>query len=305
MAAIRNKLRCNKTALAVADWNFDAVPDEELVACCLWEYARESAFILDVKRRCVDPRCRQLPNAELTAFVGADIARIQSLGHPAAVFLRGFFFGRKAPPGSKHRQAPPITGSFPGPWQALNPGERHQRSHIAGDRERIPLLPFERAYPFFASWIAEHVETRRKVTGKPVRPSLFTPSGEVGVFTINWAAFTNEELRDGFQRWLKSNRPAQQPAPDGRGRKPRDWRVALERLAMMRLLHHFALREMPAKAPAAWRQFAKREWYKERKRAGEMFHKLFPFLPATDQPISWRTKGGRSRLQVGTKRPGI
>ena len=32
-------------SLTKFDWNFDAVPDNELVACCYWEYARESAFI--------------------------------------------------------------------------------------------------------------------------------------------------------------------------------------------------------------------------------------------------------------------
>ena len=26
------------------DWNFDTVPDTERVACCYWEYARESAL---------------------------------------------------------------------------------------------------------------------------------------------------------------------------------------------------------------------------------------------------------------------
>jgi len=38
------------------EWNFDAVPDDELIACCYWEFARESAFIRDVRRRCLDPR---------------------------------------------------------------------------------------------------------------------------------------------------------------------------------------------------------------------------------------------------------
>jgi len=37
-------------ALAEVDWNFAAVPDAELVACCYWEYARESAFIRDTLR---------------------------------------------------------------------------------------------------------------------------------------------------------------------------------------------------------------------------------------------------------------
>ncbi len=291
----RGALNPASAVLDEANWNFDPVADDELIACCYWEYARESEFILDVKRRCLDPQCQQLPNAELTSFVGADIERIQTLGQPADVFLRGFFFDWDAPKKPKHPQAPPITGSFPIPWQMLSPKERRQRSRISTDRESIPLRPFDRAYPFFAGWIAEHVESRRKVTGKPVHPSLCTPSGEVGVFTINWAAFTNEELCDGFQRWLTPNRPTQQPAPDGRGRKTRDWRVALERLAMMRLLHHFRLRDLPVKASAAGRLYQKREWYKERKRAGEMFHQLFAFLPVTDQPVSWRTKGGRSR----------
>jgi len=31
--------------LANPEWDFDAVPDGELVGCCFWEYARESAFI--------------------------------------------------------------------------------------------------------------------------------------------------------------------------------------------------------------------------------------------------------------------
>src|SRR5437660_9835970 len=27
------------------NWNFDSVPDDEIIACCLWEYARESETI--------------------------------------------------------------------------------------------------------------------------------------------------------------------------------------------------------------------------------------------------------------------
>src|ERR1039458_4220235 len=28
------------------DWNFDSVPDVEIIACCLWEFARESESFL-------------------------------------------------------------------------------------------------------------------------------------------------------------------------------------------------------------------------------------------------------------------
>jgi hypothetical protein len=37
--------------LIEAEWRFDSVPDGELVACCYWEYARESAFIRGLRHR--------------------------------------------------------------------------------------------------------------------------------------------------------------------------------------------------------------------------------------------------------------
>src|SRR5216684_7591220 len=40
-----------KKDLPELDWNFDNVPDGELVACCYWEYARESAFIRETLRQ--------------------------------------------------------------------------------------------------------------------------------------------------------------------------------------------------------------------------------------------------------------
>ena len=43
----------DKTEVSLLDWNFIAVPDEELVACCLWEYGRESEFICGVRQRCI------------------------------------------------------------------------------------------------------------------------------------------------------------------------------------------------------------------------------------------------------------
>jgi hypothetical protein len=33
------------------EWNFDKVPDAELLACSYWEYARESVFIRDALGR--------------------------------------------------------------------------------------------------------------------------------------------------------------------------------------------------------------------------------------------------------------
>jgi hypothetical protein len=71
--------------------------------------------------------------------------------------------------------------------------------------------------------------------------------------------------------------------------------LALERLGMMRLLHHFSKGELEEKSPKAWQLYRKREWYKERKRADEMFHRLFPFLASSERPLNWPTRGGHSK----------
>jgi len=74
------------------DWNFDEVPDGELVACCYWEYARESAFIRDVRKRCLDLKSREMLNSEIWEYWGRDIEKIQSIGYESEVILGGFFF---------------------------------------------------------------------------------------------------------------------------------------------------------------------------------------------------------------------
>jgi hypothetical protein len=115
------------------------------------------------------------------------------------------------------------------------------------------------------------------------------------VVEICWRIFTNEEIVQSFRKWVKENRPKDISGPNDKGHKARDWRVALERLGMMRLLHIYPLSEMEAGCAEGWKLYRRREWYKERRRAGELFRALFPFLSKTDRPLSWATKGGRSR----------
>ena len=283
--------------LVELDWNFDAVPDKELVACCYWEYARESEFIRDVRRCCLDPKWREMVNSELWKYCGDDIERIQSIGYPSEVFLRGFF----CPMGDVFPDAPPLkpgevhkaTGSFPRPWQTLTPEERRYRSHIGTDVERIPLVPFERGISLDARDIREWVkgeqakadldreQVRRQFSrhneeallrmGKlkfpHIQPSLFYASGrEVTVVRINWGSFTNDEIVNYFRQWVKANRPAPYPVPSRKGHKPKDWRANLTRLAVMRLLSRFTALDLidprRNKFPAIWKtkQFGGRKW---------------------------------------------
>lgn len=308
------------------DWNFDAVPEPELVACCYWEYARESAFIREVRQRCMH---EQQGQGKRDKQLHDDLHRIQSLGHPAYFFLHGFFCppdgvladALPLKPGEVHR----LTGSFPKPWQLLTKEEREFRAYTPprGLVDFVQLLPFQRGISLDANDIVEMVAQQRrlideanarvrrenpkltdeglarqgKLQSSNVLPSVIYSSGtEQTVVQISWGVFTNEEIIQEFRKWVKTNRPKDIAGPDGKGRnKARDWRVALERLGMMRLLHQLSKGEMAKKSPEAWKRFARREWYKERKRAGEMFHRLFPFLAKSENPLNWPTQGGHSK----------
>jgi hypothetical protein len=153
--------------LSPLDWNFDNVPDPELVACCYWEYARESAFIRELRRRCMK---EQQTDGDRDQQLHADLQRVQSIGYPACFFLHGFFcppdgvFSEGLPslrPGEVHR----LTGSFPKPWQMLTREEREYRAYIPprGVVDCHEFVPFRRGhsldakvYPIDAAPVLPH-----------------------------------------------------------------------------------------------------------------------------------------------------
>jgi len=262
------------------DWNFDNVPESELVACCYWEYARESVFILGLRRRCwAHWRPLYLKdrwwNEPQDPKLYADLEKVQSIGYPAEVFVRGI----SCPPDGVLPDTLPLkpgevyktTGSFPKPWQALTREERCYRSHIGTDVERIPLVPFERGTSLDAKDIREFVTGRQRAaalareqvkrenpklneetllrSGKlkypEILPSLYWQGGrEATVVNINWSSFTNDEIVNYFRKWVKTNRPKHYPTPDRKGHKPGDWRAHLARLAAMRLLSRYTPKEI-------------------------------------------------------------
>lgn len=298
------------------DWNFDKVPDSELVACCYWEYARDSAFIRSVRQRCLDPKWREMVNSELWEFCGHDIERIQSIGYESEVILQGFFFAPNELHDNRHPNAPPITGQFPDPWQKFSEEERIYRAHIGNDIVRVPLVPFKRGQAHDAKDINDFLQLRRRQrdaennrvrsqypdkneqdlisAGKlkipEIVPSAFWVSGmEVTVVSIQWAQFTNDEIANYFRRWVKANRPAEIPVPSEQGHRLVNARVNLERLAVMRLLHRCQLAELKTTCPEAWERYhtPNRRWRNDVEKAKAHFRILFPFLPKNELPRSW------------------
>jgi hypothetical protein len=320
-------MRLTEEGPSPSEWNFEKVPDSELVACCHWEYARESAFIRQMRQRCLKDR---QPEGRRDERLHTDLQKLQSIGYPANFFLRGFFCPQDgvlpdALPlrsGEVHR----LTGAFPKPWQLLTKEERQYRAFVPprGIDGWVKIAPFERGLCLDAEEIVKMVKSLRwsrdqdnalarrqnpklseealarmgKLQFADIQPSVIYASGtENTLVQISWGLFTNEDIIKAFRAWVKANRPKDEPGPpDNKGRnKARDWRVALERLAMMRLLHRFRLGDMSEGCLDAWKFYSKREWYKERKRAGEMFRRLFPFLAISDRPLAWQTRAGRSK----------
>jgi hypothetical protein len=286
-------MKTKAQALHDFDWNFDAVPDSELVACCYWEYARESEFIRGLRQRSWEYwKPLYLKGQWWTEpdemSLHKDLQRAQSIGYPAEVFM----LGMACPPDGVLPDAPRLkpgevhkaTGSFPKPWQALTTAERLYRSHIGTDVERIPLVPFRRGISMYAQDILDWVKTQHanaeeargrvrrehpqfneetllrlgKLKFPDIKPSVYWAGGrEVTIVAIDWGSFTNDEIVNNFRQWVKVNRPEQYRSPNRKGHKPKDWRANLTRLAVMRLLSQFTplgiVNPGLNKLPAIWK----------------------------------------------------
>jgi hypothetical protein len=206
------------------------------------------------------------------------LQKVQGIGYPSEVFLRGFFFepdikyqsADKELTTYRHPDAPPITGSFSTSWQSLDEVERKCRASIRTDIDQLQIVPIKLAHWSWAKEIArecqcaadeqhEHRKTwernylRKDAHGnfyqadgspampefEPICPRTRWGLEETLMVDIAWDCFTNDEIVNYFRKWVKSARPKNAKAPSGQGHKPKDWRANLTRLAVMRLLARF------------------------------------------------------------------
>lgn len=262
--------------LTRVEWDFSDVPDNELVACTYWEYARESDFIRISLGSYRDWFLAGGKRSKESERLFARMDRIQSIGDVSEVIIRGCAFRPgiiwqsvdETAENYRNPNANPISGSFPAPWQTLTSAERKCRARMALYGKGLLPPPIDRGDYFEAEDIAKYCRKRQATLlgefhriqeanpGRSeveliaagilqpwpgIQPSLYWESGrEVTVLRIAWAHYTNEELLRHFRTWVKTNRPGNIAAPGRRGRKPGDWRAHLTRLGAMRLLSRFA-----------------------------------------------------------------
>lgn len=306
------------------EWSFDDVPDEEIIACCLWEYAKESKTIqtaagLDfcthrhlefqnvygkdpgLKQRhdeIADSLSRQLQNCG----VGADAMMDRLL--ETGFFGIGIFdfLSRKVHSMASHWQCQPenyrkyVCGKL-GESMIFRP----LKTAWVGDLENLwdankPDLMEARAVPFDPS--SDAVDCCLYTEVEPVMlPAEHEMTAEemVQAFVVDFSRFTDSEITAEFTEWLRLHRPPEWQAPrrifpnsKQKGRKLVDYRAALDRLGLMRLLHWYSPEELQGKQLDAWRKFGRKasSFRREVRAAGDFLTKLFPFLPATERPES-------------------
>jgi hypothetical protein len=320
-----------KNTRPTSEWNFDEtkVSDTEVVACCLWEYARESATLKKLRQQC-ETACRADGNAD--SLVPVVAGNIRHPRNSVELFLREIVL--QPPPDlwqsadpSKPRYVPPdylpIGNSFPYPWQQLSKDERARRAESV-DLKMKPYFAFSRGRLRDAQAIVRTVMEQRKVALNPkINPlavSLIAtsvplvtdapfewtddnnrlpggfvyPGGtEVSVVEIDWAHFTDKEIADS----IAQSRPKEIPEPSGRGRGDAiaDWRAKLERLGIMRLMHHHSFDDLTKIVPVEWldreKYSSKAECKNEHKKALDDFHDLLP-LQSDEKPVSFEPLTG-------------
>jgi hypothetical protein len=300
-------------ALSVTDWRFDqaSVPVSELIACCLWEYARESQTLLTATQFTFRREVKGFSFAR-TPAARAAIGRVLNL------------------PSDQRAPLYQLLAVFDGrPWCDLSPAERSQYAAMI-PREVTPLRPayLEEAQALLdanQTIPKENIERLRRagtpasqLVGEGIKRSaisgvdalrLSSLAGRsqddwrqgcsVIAVTVDFAHYTDKELAEEFAKVIKSARPHEFATPKRTqvfarraGKKFRDWRTSLDRLGIMRALHAYTFADW--RFPKPCKQRGEKACYFARKAALRTFHSLFPSL-TQEKPIHWSTKASRSR----------
>jgi len=302
------------------DWNFGDVPEVELVACCYWEFARESASI-----------CGAVEITK-TAYANQGIARPESAEREAFRSAADKAFGLLHSTGFDSSFWAELP--FPETWQSVDKTKRVKWARV------LPKIPAPVKFPPFAvsndlciagalygearkahearqaiylrlsqidSGVAnlkEAGELRKKVSEQEEHPTPAMVQGQGGVDSfiaqINWHEFSKKDIKKCFNKWV-DNYSCPIAKPSRRGHKPVDWRASLERLGLLRLRSRYTfdkakpfLKQLYSQQQSAQSQPPRKyndkgECNREAQKAVDDYHEIFPFLN-TEMPYSWPLK---------------
>jgi hypothetical protein len=124
----------DESKLDEREWYFsdrDKVPDDELGACCYWEYGRESKFIRDLAGLMRD---RKKLSPQQVHRMNQDLGRLFTIDWPGELFRN-------------------MASEFPKPWQSLTPDQRKRGAHFVPQKNNrfLTELPMPYEFPPFAA----------------------------------------------------------------------------------------------------------------------------------------------------------
>jgi hypothetical protein len=294
------------------EWDFSSLQSEELLPALRWETRRECA---DVEQRIVagrawlagklstkkppmpkDKRTGRRPRYN-TNFSEAETACLKA----GSIFPEFIPYGESLwlhNQSAKQKRAEhdrwlagylrPLVDNYDVPWLHLPESERHRLCKIV---DRIKDMNVVR----IGTWW-DAVGTFKKQKPDAYQPLKFDYSDYTTVLlTINWCS-SKKRILAAIGKIVRQIEPPGIKHWDRRGKKDRDQLVMLERLAVMRLLHHYTLSELKLRLPDAWSLYSHRKWYDERRQALKDFRSVIGYSePEKFFPKSWETKAQHSR----------
>lgn len=303
--------------LSVEEWSFDenAVPPHELRACLIWESAREcnelflAEWASDLSKRAERSRWDQTLQEHVENPPGdreAAIIELEELNFDLDKHLQRLYSSHEAFTRFYDlvlEYARPDSD----PWQLLPQDFREYATTQLGKSEVIKPLQAANLGHLEVLWkknaaeliaieagekLAAYTDTAEMLRYEPVAPVEIPPEKgdpqmrELTVaFTVNFSLYTDNEILEALQVWLKQARIC--PSPVRRGKKLNDDRAALDGIGMMRALHYFSFNS--PEFPQPFKNRGQRACYKGRNLALEKYHEVLPFLPQESFPKSWKT----------------
>jgi hypothetical protein len=281
-----------KEVLSRKEWDFDNVPDDELVACCYWEYARESARIRAAFER--DDNVF-FPNPIPTYTESPAGYRLKTgsvINTARARFLDQIREKSLPVMETVHHAINEVPSPFNVPWLELSAVVRQavigELAPYFAEKPGLTFLPFNRC--------SDHRDLG--LADENYRCATFDAGLGIEYLRvqIDWAGFTDAQIVAAFKVWLAENRPPGVGVTNRKGiRKQKGYHDYLAWLGILRLMNAYPFTSIEREMPKAWSRFRSADWPRARKKAADVFRGLFPFLPQQDVPIHFQTAGRRAK----------
>jgi hypothetical protein len=293
------------------DWDFSTLPKNELKAALAWEVIREcpdsreiatNAKLwlegkLSTRKPPISPNLRKRWRGRNPKLSPAEKAEIQAgalfgefipiedlrLLHHWTLTRRRREYDKWH---AKHLRL--LVTHFDIPWLRIPAAERQRLSAI-GEASRIANVVRVGLW-----WDAVgHFRNHRIDPGLPLR---FDYSEYTTVLLTVNRRFTKKRILAAIANILDTPSNTEVVKWNARGRKNRDLFVALERIAIMRLLHHYTLSELRLKLVEAYKMYDRRNWYDERQKALKAIRRFSHYAESEKLvPVSWLTKAQKTR----------